>query len=286
MKNLDDFLQSLNKSENPKTQNEGYKSRLNLPKDEIPPNVLRSYIPNKLYLEPFDTSKLPIEDLNDDTSLYMHSYIKSTEGFLSTLEMRKKPLRSYIVVAPSNFGKKFFAYSCIKTCLEYGLQPSPIVLLRELEEMYSNKAYKEIRDFILSKDILFLSIGNTVDKKLIEVLGFVLEYAEIYATPLVVLSKFPVNYLALFEPTIYENIGLQSTEARRYGQLKRIGFPDDIMKKFFNQTVSKIKGKTPVSEEEGTANYLDISESQIEIEEDINFDDFESYKEKLKGEKD
>lgn len=288
MKNLDDIFEMLSEKSttNEEGQNRGYKERLNIQKKEISNQELKSYIPNSLYHEDFEAKKIESNVIEENKLTYLHSYTKGLEGFLSTLDMRKKPLRSYIVVAPSNYGKKFFAYNCIKTCLEHGLNPSSLLLLNDIEEMYAKKEFSNIKELIIAKDILFLSLGNGVDKKSMDVLGLLLEYAEIYATPLVILSKFPVSYLALYEPNILDNVGLVQTGRKRYGQLKRIGFPDEVMKEFFMNNIDKLQEKKS-NQPRPQESYLELNDNDygIKLEDDVDFEDFEEYKNNLKGDK-
>lgn len=269
--------------------------RNHLETKQLSPRKLKKYIPNEIYHEEFDKEILKRDvEISAEWQVHFNAYVKTLEGIHNSIRLRKKPIRSYIVVAPPNFGKKHFAYSCIKTALEVDLKPTELLFIKDIGLKIKEKEYYDLKEMILEKDIIFISLGKYITKDDMYTLEYMMELAEIYATPIIVISKFPISYLCLFEPTLISEIGLKKTKKGYYGLLQLAGFNNDLMKADYISKSQKInpnsvykQRQAQVAEETNeTVDLLDSfvgSKEEDVLDETVEFTDFEKYAEMKKS---
>lgn len=247
---------------------------------EISTKKLSKYIPNEVYREEFDKEIL-LEDLDipNQWKVPFNTYVRSLEGIQNSIQFKKPPVRSYIVIAPSNYGKKHFIYSTIKKTLEAGLKPSELLQIKDISDKLKERDNHGLYEIFYDSDIIFLSLGKQLVREDIYSLSHMMELAEINAKPLIVISKFPRNYLALLEPTILDDVGLLKTKKGYYGLLQLVGFDDDIMKADYISKANRVKPKhshqqNPTIEKVRNENidFLDSMDSDKDEDEQLDKD--------------
>ena len=200
---------------------------------------LFEYIPNEFYHADIDINKFKEgKTVNQNWEVEVKKYMLFLKSFPEKLAQGVKPTKSYIVVAPPNHSKKFFIYNCIKNSLKGGLKPTHLLDTQDIYDLMNENKHREIKDMFKEHDILFLTIGNNPIATDIYALRLLMDYADRFAKPLVIISRFNTSFLLRFDSTLATELGVTDTTPRfrmNYGVLNLAGFSNKHMNDVFKE---------------------------------------------------
>lgn len=135
--------------------------------------VKKHIVPQAYKDSAFDINKIK-ENIR---SMYVHSkgafityklneYEQICNGILSSIRMRKLPMRSYLIGAPNGFGKTSFVYESLITLNSFGFRVAPYVSLTELAQLRDDNE----RDLLNPKTNVLNKYFIKDDEKYYEVL--------------------------------------------------------------------------------------------------------------------
>lgn len=130
---------------------------------EVDYEKLKEFIPNQRYRDiAFDLNILnrsvDIPQEMKDKVLYK-DYENLLDRLLVDFKNGNLPTKSYMLSSPDGFGKKYFIYQCIKECLSYGLNPSKLLDIVEIQDMFNNYKFNELIA-LFDVDILFIDLSG------------------------------------------------------------------------------------------------------------------------------
>ena len=209
---------------------------------EMSEDILYKYIPNELYHEDISITKLKENKvIGSEWEVEFSKYINFVSKFPTSLAIGKMPTKSYFVVAPPNFGKKFFIYNCIKKTLMGGKTPTELLDTAELYTLYSQKEYKQLKDYFLNHDIVFMTVGNSPNMNDVIVLKHMMDLADRFGKPIIMISRISVPYFLNFDANLIDDLGVKRGYKHNYGILELAGFSNDFMKDYFTDNSKKVR---------------------------------------------
>ena len=92
------------------------------------------------------------QELKDTYTIRNFSdYIKTCNGILSAIRMKKLPDKSYIIGAPTGFGKTSFVTECLITLNRHGFRVAPYITLSELNVLRVEEEKRLMSPFIVNE---------------------------------------------------------------------------------------------------------------------------------------
>lgn len=117
----------------------------------------------------------------------LKGYAELLDAIIGDFKNGKLPKNSLLLSAPDNFGKKHFVYQAIKECIAYGYNPSTILNIGFLSDLYHQNQYDQLLNE-LDKDILFIDL-NGVNSLSPALLVFILNHCDKNSIPSIFLSR-------------------------------------------------------------------------------------------------
>lgn len=158
---------------------------------DLDKDLLAEYIPNIKYLNStFNKDKLlketPIPE-QIKLKIDLRGYAELLDAIIGDFKNGKLPKNSLLLSAPDNFGKKQFIYQAIKESIAYGYNPSTIINIGFLSDLYHQNQYDQLLNE-LDKDILFIDL-NGVNSLNPALLVFILNHCDKNSIPSIFLSR-------------------------------------------------------------------------------------------------
>lgn len=186
--------------------------------------ILERLIPNQYYRDnPFDHEafssgvKLPLELRGRSFDMYRNFM----DDVLVGLQMKQVPNKSYYIVAPDGYGKKWFAYEVIKVMVEMGMKTTGMLNTIELSEAIDARDYKKL-DGLLDTEIMMLNLSSMTKGKYAHVIQYLTDEADRRGVPLFIFARVEAYMLVYGDPSLAGLIYNQ-TDAYNYGQLQQVG---------------------------------------------------------------
>lgn len=231
----------------------------------ISEKTLEEYIPNIFYREnkfEFREVERRVNEVNTKTDynleISLFTYTDFLEEYYSKIANGVKPTKSYFVVAPANFGKKFFVYECIKKGLKKGLKVSPLYSTLEVYEKMNKDNLTEFNE-MLNVDVLFLTVGGNPFNQDMYALRFILELADRKGISILLISRFSANYFKKLDGSLVEDMMNEYTRDYDYGHLEHIGFTDKDMMLYQNLLKSKKSStRSDIVEDDEPTDFRDL----------------------------
>lgn len=225
-------------------------------RDEAQFEVLEQLIPNKKYRNTnFDHRKFSEEI--DFPDMYRGRSFAQFQEFIDSvlvgLSEGNLPNKSYYIVAPDGFGKKWFAYEIIKLLVNNGFKSSGLLDVLDLHEAIDNRNASKLREF-MDTDIIMLNLTNVRAGYYTHVFQYLTEEADSKGIPIFVFSRVTAYQLIQGDHALSGLIRGQTSEYD-YGELQEVGILGreySLAEKHRKSTANQSIG---YSEEEQKADY-------------------------------
>lgn len=152
---------------------------------------LKKWIPNKVFREghfDFDTFEktvlLPVNERRYSFAKYVDFMDKTLRGLQSNII----PKKSYYIVAPDNYGKKWFAYECMKVLVENSHEIGGLVDIADIKQALEVSDYNKAKE-LLTGDIIFVTLSNMGAGYFSASVKYVLDYASKYGKPVFLFTR-------------------------------------------------------------------------------------------------
>lgn len=193
-------------------------------RDEAQVEVLERLIPNKKYRTThFDHRKFSEEI--DFPDVYRGRSFAQFQEFIDSvlvgLSEGNLPNKSYYIVAPDGFGKKWFAYEIIKLLVTNGFRSSGLLDVLDLHEAIDNRNAAKLREF-MDTDIIMLNLTNVRAGYYTHVFQYLTEEADSKGIPVFVFSRVTAYQLIQGDHALSGLIRGQTSEYD-YGELQEVG---------------------------------------------------------------
>ena len=186
--------------------------------------ILERLIPNQYYRDnPFDHEafsrgvKLPLELRGRSFDTYRNFM----DDVLVGLQMKQVPNKSYYIVAPDGYGKKWFAYEVIKVMVEMGMKTTGMLNTIELSQAIDSRDYKKL-DELLDTEIMMLNLSSMTKGKYAHVIQYLTDEADRRGVPLFIFARVEAYMLVYGDPSLAGLI-FNQTDAHNYGLLQQVG---------------------------------------------------------------
>lgn len=166
-------------------------------------------IPEEYINIAWDTNKL-IQDKPDNVknSDIFKRYVKQLEAVMQIFENGKIPNQSAIFIAPQQYGKRTFGYTCLKLAARNGFSIAPILDNTEIKRIsvLSSDQYKSaylygktpIED-IVTADVLFMTIDMDNFGTALRTVESLMDKRSRQGKSTFVLSRFTLEQMSLFD---------------------------------------------------------------------------------------
>lgn len=185
---------------------------------------LNELIKNKTYLRgEFDFEKflegvlLPVELRGYN----FNKYVEFMNDILNGLSNGILPTKSYYIVAPDGYGKKWFAYEVIKLLVEFGYKTTGLLNTIELSELLDSRKFAELHEK-MDADIIMVSLTGLNRGYYSHVIKYLTEYADSQGKPLFVFSRVEASSLVVKDGGM-RGLIFNQTPPNEYGQLMQVG---------------------------------------------------------------
>ena len=181
---------------------------------ELPKDVLEKYVPSPYYqdnlfdIHKFHRQKTLPEELTDIRYQSYKTYLNELTGLFKSGGI---PRKSYLIVAPSDFGKNTFVFSSIQILLKANKNPSEFLYIADLADNIREEGFNTITNLVKEHDILFLTLGATPRKRDIMLYIDILERANRYGKPVITTSRKHPYHLASYYPMLSEYYNLDES---------------------------------------------------------------------------
>lgn len=186
--------------------------------------ILERLIPNQYYRDnPFDHEafssgvKLPLELRGRSFDMYRNFM----DDVLVGLQMKQVPNKSYYIVAPDGYGKKWFAYEVIKVMVEMGMKTTGMLNTIELSDLINKRDFNKL-DELLDTEIMMLNLSSMTKGKYAHVIQYLTDEADRRGVPLFIFARVEAYMLVYGDPSLAGLIYNQ-TDAYNYGLLQQVG---------------------------------------------------------------
>ena len=192
--------------------------------DEDHEELLYELIPNRKYREShFDHQKFveQIEFPLEYRGRSFDQYQVFIDDVLVGLSQGKLPTKSYYIVAPDGFGKKWFAYEVIKLCIKNGFKSTGLLDPIAVSAAIDNRdAYALNR--MLDTDIIMLNITSMRQSYNAHIFQYLTEEADSRGIPLFIFSRVTALTIIKGDRSLSGMIR-SHTQPYDYGELEEIG---------------------------------------------------------------
>lgn len=199
---------------------------------------LNGLIKNKTYLRgEFDFEKflegvlLPVEL----RGYSFNKYVEFMNDILNGLSNGILPTKSYYIVAPDGYGKKWFAYEVIKLLVEYNYKTTGLLNTVELSELLDSRKYAELHEK-MDADIIMVSLTGLNKGYYSHVIKYLTEYADSQGKPLFVFSRVEAKSLVVHDGGM-RGLIFNQTPPNEYGQLMQVGLQGQEFGKAYRMLV-------------------------------------------------
>lgn len=186
--------------------------------------VLKELIPNEAYR----TNNFDFEDFSRGILLpkemrgYSYDqYINFMNSILVGLNNGELPNKSYYIVAPDGYGKKWFAYEVIKLMVENNFKTSGLLDTIELSQLLDTRDYDKLREK-LDVDIIMVSLTGLNRGYYSHVVKYLTEYADSQGKPLFLFARVEAATFVAGDRGMAGLIFSQ-TGPHDYGKLMQVG---------------------------------------------------------------
>lgn len=160
-------------------------------------DLLNKYVRSEEYRqESFDINefKTKIDFPEEYRGRSFDKYCTFMELTLAGLEEYTLPNKSYYVVAPDGFGKKWFAYEIIKQLIDKGYKTTGMLNAGIIGEYIDRNMYTEL-DKMLDADIILVNLSSLRKTYLTHTIQYLTEEADRRGVPLFVFSRVDAKTL-------------------------------------------------------------------------------------------
>lgn len=199
---------------------------------------LNELIKNKTYLQgEFDFEKflegvlLPVEL----RGYSFNKYVEFMNDILNGLSNGILPTKSYYIVAPDGYGKKWFAYEVIKLLVEYNYKTTGLLNTVELSELLDSRSFAELNEK-MDADIIMVSLTGLNKGYYSHVIKYLTEYADSQGKPLFVFSRVEAKSLVVHDGGM-RGLIFNQTSPNEYGQLMQVGLQGQEFGKAYHMLV-------------------------------------------------
>lgn len=182
------------------------------------------YIPNPTYrlndfdFDLFSQGILLPEELRGYT---YERYVEFMNTVLMDLNNRQLPTKSYYIVAPDGYGKKWFGYEVIKLLIEYGYKTTGLLDTIELSELIDKRNYQELKER-LDADIIMVSLTGLNKGYYSHVIKYLTEYADSQGKSVFIFSRVEASMLVKGDQGM-SGLIFSQTAPYEYGKLMQVG---------------------------------------------------------------
>lgn len=148
-------------------------------------------------------------------------YINFMNNVLNGLINRELPTKSYYIVAPDGYGKKWFAYEVIKLMVENNYKTTGLLDTVELSELLDSRKYTELKEKI-DADIIMVTLTALNRGYYSHVIKYLTEYADSHGKALFVFSRVQAATLVAGDRGM-AGVIFSHTGPHDYGRLMQVG---------------------------------------------------------------
>lgn len=187
-------------------------------------DLLKKLVPNKLYREnDFDHEefsekvKLPL----NERGITFDKYQDFMDKILVTLDRGDIPDKSYYVVAPDGYGKKWFAFEMIKVMVKRGIKTTGLINPLDLSRAIDTKNYERL-EMLLDADVIMVNFTSLRQGYYAHIIQYLMEEADTRGVPVFVFSRVEASTFVAGDRS---SAGLiyNKTTPYNYGQLEQVG---------------------------------------------------------------
>lgn len=156
---------------------------------------IKKWIKNPMYRDNrFDFEKfnegilLPVSE----RKYSFEKYVNFMNSIMDGLESDLLPRKSYYVVAPDNYGKKWFAYECMKLLVETGHEVGGLVDIADIKQAIEKEDYQKAKGYLVG-DVIFVTLSNMGAGYFGYAVKYVLDYASKYGKPVFLFTRVQAN---------------------------------------------------------------------------------------------
>lgn len=156
---------------------------------------IKKWIKNPMYRDNrFDFEKfnegilLPVSE----RKYSFEKYVNFMNSIMDGLESDLLPRKSYYVVAPDNYGKKWFAYECMKLLVETGHEVGGLVDIADIKQAIEKEDYQKAKGY-LGGDVIFVTLSNMGAGYFGYAVKYVLDYASKYGKSVFLFTRVQAN---------------------------------------------------------------------------------------------
>ena len=185
---------------------------------------IKKWIKNPMYRD----NRFDFEKFNNDILLPVSERKYSFEGYVNFmksvmdgLESDLLPRKSYYVVAPDNYGKKWFAYECMKLLVETGHEVGGLVDIADIKQAIEKEDYQKAKGY-LGGDVIFVTLSNMGAGYFGYAVKYVLDYASKYGKPVFLFTRVQANTWVSSDKAAM-GIVYKYTRDYEYDKLEQVG---------------------------------------------------------------
>lgn len=166
-------------------------------------------IPDEYINIAWDTSKL-LKDKPESlkSSDIFKRYVQQLEAVLQIFENGNVPNQSAIFIAPQQFAKRIFAYTCLKYAVNHGFSIAPILDNTEIKRIsiLSSDQYKSAYlygktpiESIVTADVLFMTVDVDNYGTALRTIESIMDKRSRQGKSTFVLSRFSLEAMSMFD---------------------------------------------------------------------------------------
>lgn len=156
---------------------------------------LKKWIPNKVFRDgnfDFETFENTILLPVNERRYSFAKYVDFMDKTLSSLQSNMLPKKSYYIVAPDNYGKKWFAYECMKVLVENSHEIGGLIDIADIKQALEVSDYNKAKE-MLTGDVIFVTLSNMGAGYFSASVKYVLDHASKYGKPVFLFTRVQAN---------------------------------------------------------------------------------------------
>lgn len=185
---------------------------------------LKKWIPNKVFRDghfDFETFEKTVLLPVNERRYSFAKYVDFMDKTLSSLQSNILPKKSYYIVAPDNYGKKWFAYECMKVLAENSHEIGGLVDIADIKQALEVSDYNKAKE-LLTGDIIFVTLSNMGAGYFSASVKYVLDYASKYGKPVFLFTRVQANTWVTSDKNAM-GLAYNNTRDYDYDKLEQVG---------------------------------------------------------------